>query len=235
MATPTIALKIGFVATMGLGTADLCLINFVLAPKLTAHPGSASPAPQPPPAAPPPSVAAPEPPAPATSVAAPATPTPQTAPDPLQPPGPEPDPQKTAPAPPPDLPAPAPEPPTASAQPTPDRLPPVRSVYFPSNGNDLDTAALAVLLDVVSALQAQPGSAVVLRGHADERGDEALNLWLSQTRAKAVANYLSHAGIASSRIKIEAQGSREPATAGHSPADWAKNRRVEIVWRMPEK
>ena len=61
-------------------------------------------------------------------------------------------------------------------------------------------------------------------GHADEVGSDRYNLRLSSRRAKAVADYLSDAGLSPDQISFEGRGKREPADLN----DPAKNRRAVI-------
>jgi len=88
-------------------------------------------------------------------------------------------------------------------------------------------------LDAVAKLLAErPELSVVVRGHADQRGEARFNLYLSQKRARAVAAYLSQAGVARHRIVIESFGERVPVDPGHSRAAHRHNRRVELTFRL---
>jgi OOP family OmpA-OmpF porin len=61
-------------------------------------------------------------------------------------------------------------------------------------------------------------------GHADEVGSDRYNQRLSTRRAKAVADYLTNAGISPDQISFEGRGKREPADLNNP----AKNRRAVI-------
>jgi hypothetical protein len=68
---------------------------------------------------------------------------------------------------------------------------------------------------------------VRISGYADARGDEALNLSLSQERAEMVARELEKAGVPKERMTVEAMGER--FASGDAPADdQAFERCVEI-------
>ncbi len=72
---------------------------------------------------------------------------------------------------------------------------------------------------------------VRLEGHADERGTREYNLALGERRANAVAAYLVAQGASRSQIEVISYGEEKPVDAGHNESAWAKNRRVEIVYR----
>lgn len=65
----------------------------------------------------------------------------------------------------------------------------------------------------------------MIAGHTDSVGNRATNIDLSRRRAQAVADYLSAAGVAPSRLEVKGFGPSAPI-AGRKAADPA-NRRVE--------
>lgn len=72
-------------------------------------------------------------------------------------------------------------------------------------------------------------------GHTDSQGSDAVNNPLSLDRAQSVRDYLVSQGVSASRIAVEGKGEHQPI-ADNSTADGrAKNRRVEIFLREPEK
>lgn len=89
---------------------------------------------------------------------------------------------------------------------------------------DSDKARLARLGALVAGLQ---DVRVRVSGFADARGDETLNLSLSQERAEMVARELEQAGIPKERLVIEAMGERFASTAALAD-DQAFERCVEI-------
>jgi outer membrane protein OmpA-like peptidoglycan-associated protein len=89
--------------------------------------------------------------------------------------------------------------------------------------------------ELLAAIKEQQPSEVLIVGHTDERGSDAMNMRLSEQRARTVADFLRTNGVAAS-IRILAMGRREPLRiedpAGLTQQDvWALNRRVE--WRRP--
>lgn len=72
---------------------------------------------------------------------------------------------------------------------------------------------------------------VRLEGHADERGTREYNLALGERRANAVRTYLVAQGASRAQIDVVSYGEEKPADRRHSEKSWAKNRRVEVVYR----
>ena len=66
-------------------------------------------------------------------------------------------------------------------------------------------------------------------GHTDDSGNDRVNLPLSVSRAKAVADDLISDGVAASGVTSRGVGSDEPVAGNDSPAGRAQNRRVEIT------
>jgi outer membrane protein OmpA-like peptidoglycan-associated protein len=89
---------------------------------------------------------------------------------------------------------------------------------------DSDKARLAKLGALVAGL---PDVHVRVSGFADARGDESLNLSLSQERAEMVARELEKAGVPKGRMTVEAMGERFASTDAAAD-DQAFERCVEI-------
>jgi OOP family OmpA-OmpF porin len=80
-------------------------------------------------------------------------------------------------------------------------------------------------------LRDHPNRKLILRGHSDPLGFPLQNIELSQRRASAVRDYLVMRGAPTDRIAIEGVGPNEPADMHQTPAAWARDRRVEVLWR----
>lgn len=94
------------------------------------------------------------------------------------------------------------------------------------------------ILDRLAAYLAQNPKITTLEldGHADSTGAEKRNQPLSENRAKAVADYLTTAGIAAERINRQHFGATKPKSDNATPAGRAMNRRVEMrfIYAEPE-
>ena len=106
------------------------------------------------------------------------------------------------------------------------------SVTFASNSAMIQPQFQAALNDVARVLR-EDGTAnqlaIVVHGHTDNTGSDAINNPLSQNRANSVKNYLSSQGIASSRITARGYGSTSPVADNSTAAGREQNRRVEIT------
>jgi outer membrane protein OmpA-like peptidoglycan-associated protein len=89
---------------------------------------------------------------------------------------------------------------------------------------DSDRARIAKLGALVADLK---NVRVRISGFADSRGNDTLNLSLSQERAEMVASELAKAGVPKERMIIEAMGERF-ASSEAAPDDQAFERCVEI-------
>jgi outer membrane protein OmpA-like peptidoglycan-associated protein len=75
---------------------------------------------------------------------------------------------------------------------------------------------------------------VVIVGHTDSTGSDAINNPLSLQRAQTVKDFLATRGVPAARMEVAGRGSREPVADNATDAGRAKNRRVEIFLREPE-
>ncbi len=107
-------------------------------------------------------------------------------------------------------------------------------ISFDSGRADVKPNFRPVLDKFATSLAANPTSKVSIIGHTDSSGTDAVNDPLSLNRAARARDYLVDRGVASSRISIVGRGSHEPLVSNDSPANMAKNRRVEIFVAEPE-
>ena len=91
--------------------------------------------------------------------------------------------------------------------------------------------SIVALKRVAEELRNDPSRRLLLRGHADQMGPESYKHALSQRRAVTVQMFLISHGAPLDRITIEAVGDSEPIDPENNPVAWAKNRRVQVLWR----
>jgi peptidoglycan-associated lipoprotein len=103
------------------------------------------------------------------------------------------------------------------------------TIYFPFDSSQLTGTAQEQLRRNADWLAKNPKEAVVVEGHADERGTNEYNLALGSRRAASAQDYLRSLGVESARMRTVSYGEEAPAVQGHNEAAWAKNRRVETV------
>lgn len=101
-------------------------------------------------------------------------------------------------------------------------------ISFDTNRADIKPNFRPILDKFASGLVDNPYAKVTIIGHTDSTGGDAINNPLSVNRAAETRNYLVSRGVASNRISIDGRGSHEPVASNDTPANRARNRRVEI-------
>lgn len=82
-------------------------------------------------------------------------------------------------------------------------------------------------------MKENPGTALRLEGHADERGSADYNFVLGQRRADSVRDVLAGYGVKDARVETRSLGEEFPAVEGVGESVWSQNRRVEFVVAVP--
>ncbi|MFO1339304.1 MAG: OmpA family protein [Burkholderiaceae bacterium] len=106
-------------------------------------------------------------------------------------------------------------------------------ISFDSGRSDLKPELRPVLDQFAQGLDHTMNVRVV--GHTDSSGSDAINDPLSVERARSVREYLASRGVASQRVEISGEGSRQPVADNATPEGRARNRRVEIFLREADK
>ncbi|WP_052367607.1 peptidoglycan-associated lipoprotein Pal [Algiphilus aromaticivorans] len=105
------------------------------------------------------------------------------------------------------------------------------TVYFEFDSSDLSREGRSTVEKHADFLTRNPDVRVRLEGHTDERGTREYNIGLGERRAQAVARVLTARGVSSDQFSVVSYGEERPAVSGSNEEAWAKNRRVEIVYR----
>lgn len=101
-------------------------------------------------------------------------------------------------------------------------------ISFDTNRADIKPDFRPILDKFASGLVDNPYAKVNIIGHTDNTGGDAINDPLSVNRAARTRDYLVSHGVASNRVSIDGRGSHEPLVSNDTPANRARNRRVEI-------
>lgn len=105
-----------------------------------------------------------------------------------------------------------------------------RVIFFMYDSSEVMPEYISVINAHASFLASNPGRAVVLEGHADERGSSEYNVALGEQRAKSVAKLMKLEGVSDSQLQLVSFGEEKPAVPGHDESAWQQNRRVEIAY-----
>ena len=100
-----------------------------------------------------------------------------------------------------------------------------RVVYFDFDSANLTPEAQRIVEAHAQYLAGNPGMAVVLEGHADERGTREYNLALGERRANAIKDYMVASGVNPERVNTISYGKERPVALGSVEAAWSQNRR----------
>lgn len=103
-------------------------------------------------------------------------------------------------------------------------------IYFAFDSSSVAPQYEAVLAAHGAYLAANTGVAVIVEGHADERGTREYNVALSEKRANTVQNLLSLQGAAGNQTESVALGEEKPVAMSHDESSWRLNRRVELIY-----
>lgn len=104
-------------------------------------------------------------------------------------------------------------------------------VYFDFNRVDIKPESREVLLQHAEYLSEHPEVEVSLEGHADKRGSSGYNLALGERRSLSVKNFLRAHGVREFQASVVSYGEERPAVEGNNEEAYAKNRRVELIYR----
>jgi outer membrane protein OmpA-like peptidoglycan-associated protein len=128
--------------------------------------------------------------------------------------------------------------PVAERPPVPTPPPPAtirltvpQAIHFALDRDTISPASAQVLDRIVRVLQDNPFIVVELVGHTDPRASDAYNLDLGRRRALSVRNYLLRRGVAAARMTLRSQGERSPLSQGTTRLDYARDRRVEFLYK----
>jgi OOP family OmpA-OmpF porin len=103
-------------------------------------------------------------------------------------------------------------------------------IYFDVNSDKVKPESYGALNEIAKVLAENPSVRIQIVGHTDSDGDDAKNLDLSKRRAASVMNELSkNFGIDASRMTTDGKGESQPVASNDTPANKAKNRRVEFI------
>lgn len=105
----------------------------------------------------------------------------------------------------------------------------LKSVQFETGSALLIKESYAALDDIATTMVANSDLKISIEGHTDKIGNDAINLKLSEARAKTCYNYLISKGIITERLKDQGFGAARPVATNDTEEGRSQNRRVEFV------
>lgn len=102
-------------------------------------------------------------------------------------------------------------------------------VNFQNDQSTVSDEGRRILQGQAQWLNANPGYAIIVEGHADEKGTREYNLALGARRAASVQQYLISQGVSGSRMRTISYGKERPIEICSDEACYYKNRRAVTV------
>jgi len=106
-----------------------------------------------------------------------------------------------------------------------------RSVYFEFDSYTIPEQYRGLVETHARYLAGHAQQRVTSEGNTDERGGAEYNLALGQRRADAVRRMMTLLGVGDAQIETISFGKEKPKATGSTEADWAENRRADIVYQ----
>jgi len=107
-------------------------------------------------------------------------------------------------------------------------------ILFDTGKDALKPSARESLAKAAATLRASETN-IIIQGHTDSTGSDAINQPLSQRRANNVRDFLAANGVPASRMTAIGYGSTRPAVPNDTPENRALNRRVQMEISPNEK
>jgi peptidoglycan-associated lipoprotein len=109
----------------------------------------------------------------------------------------------------------------------------IQDVYFDYDQHSLRPDAQSTLqadaTTLREILQQYPTYKLTIEGFCDERGSDAYNLALGDSRAKKAEQFLESLGLPASQLRTVSFGKEKPVCTEQTESCWQKNRRAHIT------
>ena len=107
-----------------------------------------------------------------------------------------------------------------------------RSVYFEFDSYTVPEQYRSLVEMHSGYLRSNSQQRIRIEGHADARGGAEYNLALGQRRSEAVSRMMNLLGVNASQVEAISFGKERPRAMGNTEADYAENRRADIVYQQ---
>ncbi|MBZ9806447.1 peptidoglycan-associated lipoprotein Pal [Mesorhizobium sp. BR1-1-9] len=99
-------------------------------------------------------------------------------------------------------------------------------IFFDTDSSSIRADAQTTLSRQAQWLNQYKQYAIVVEGHADERGTREYNLALGARRAAATRDFLVSKGVSANRLKTISYGKERPVAVCDDISCWSQNRRA---------
>ena len=113
----------------------------------------------------------------------------------------------------------------------PDGVSEFAAIHFAFDRAEVRRSEAAIVDADAAWLRANPDYAILVTGHADERGTSAYNLALGERRAMALRDRLVARGVRGDRIVLVSYGEGLPSCRTQGEPCWGTNRAATILVR----
>lgn len=103
----------------------------------------------------------------------------------------------------------------------------LQNIFFATGESEVLQQSYNELMKLKQLLEDNPNMQIELRGHTDSQGTQEYNQKLSESRAKAIVDYLVERGIDRKRLTSVGFGKNQPVANNATPEGRQQNRRVE--------
>jgi OOP family OmpA-OmpF porin len=104
----------------------------------------------------------------------------------------------------------------------------LQGIQFETGKAIIKPLSFPILNAIVKVMKENPSYKLMVGGHTDDVGEDAMNMTLSQDRASSVANYLITHGVDPMRVTATGYGETLPVDTNKSEKGRTRNRRVEF-------
>lgn len=109
----------------------------------------------------------------------------------------------------------------------------LRGLKFPTSQAALNDSNLRLLGKVQRVVKDLGNREVVVEGHTDSLGSDAINEKLSKKRAQTIKDYFISIGVVpANKIKVIGRGEQAPLVTNDTPEGRAQNRRADIIIKL---
>ena len=105
-----------------------------------------------------------------------------------------------------------------------------RSIYYDYDSDTIKDEYRPMLQAHAKYLAENRNARILIQGNCDERGSREYNIALGQRRADGVRRMLMLMGVTEPQIESVSLGEEKPRRTGNTEADYAENRRSDILY-----